>query len=314
MITVNLIHYNRPYMLDLNVNLLRHFLGDSIRIVVADDGSAPEIVKKIKTFAIDDIYAHKRHWNKKGTVRGSFSKTVRKSVHLCKTDLYMFCEDDFIYLKSPIHPLTVGHVPALGSLLPEVPVNTDKECIFSVAEQLLNRSHVGLVKLQAHNRICNRSIRKGGVPEMLGDLQFWACEPRSGLCNSWPYVIRKELADQIQVPKTDAYNVWRRQNYIKSQLMTRLGSQRVMLANPGRVVHVGNGVSVNVTETDSDHARRARSYNLQKTVGRKQSEAAVFAADLGSKFCEGLFYFDLNEVLESGVNNAFQSAYDRVRC
>jgi len=313
MITVNIAHYNRPYFLDLNIKLLRHFLGNTIRIIVADDGSDQEVYNRIKKFDMDDMYYNTKHWYNTSKRSGSFAKTMRKSVKLCKTEYYMFTEDDFIYLKSPIPTKTVQHMPTNGAILPKVPVGTDEGDIFEVAEHTLNTMpDIGMVKLQVHYRVYTRMMRKKNPVIESGGFRFYFARPIGGNCNSWPYIISQELANKIQCDNTKALHIWARQNYIKGQLMHYLHPKNVLIVDPGRVMHVGNGVSVNVTQTSTDKERKSRSQTLQKTLRNKVQSYHQFAVDLSKYFCSGRFYFDVDEVLEAGIDVAFQSAFDRL--
>ena len=311
MITVNICHYNRPYLLELNVLLLRHFLGDSIRIVVADDGSVQEVTAKIRKLPIDDLFINGGHGP------GSFGKTMRKSVQLCKTEHYMFCEDDFIYLHSPIDAVHNVIAPVSGEFVPPViEVGTDASSIFEAADEILaTQPRVGMVKLQVprkvEKRICVKLGEEGRTRQTVKGFTFWEYALGANMCNSWPYIIRQEAASQMQCAKFTEMSVCQRQSFIKRAMPARLAGTTVQVVIPGRVLHVGNGVSVNVTGSNSDRLRRIRSHGLQSSLGRQATTYRQFSDYLAIAHCEGHFSIELDDVLGLGVNEAFGLAFDR---
>ncbi len=313
MITVNICHYNRPYLLELNVLLLRHFLGDSIRIVVADDGSFHEVTAKIRKLPIDDLFINGGHGP------GSFGKTMRKSMQLCKTEHYMFCEDDFIYLHSPIDAEHNVVSPLAGEFVPPgIGVGTDTASVLEAADEILALDpSVGMIKLQTARKISKRIRKKFGIvggreKRVIENFVFWEYPPVSNICNSWPYIIRQEVANAMQCDKYTQMSVWKRQNFIKVQLVSRLAGTKVLAVIPGRVLHVGNGISVNVTGVNTDRVRGIRSTGLQSSLGMKSMRYDKFANQLAIGHCDGHFSIELEDVLGLGVNEAFKLAFSRL--
>lgn len=309
MITVNIAHYDRPYILELNVLLLRHFLGDRVQIVVADDGSYDRVIDKIKTFPVNDIYTNPKH------TKTSFGDTMRGAIDLCKTDLYMFCEDDFIYMQSPIQAELNTESPTYQSF-PDVKPGDDKKDSFGVTEQIFkDMPDVGLVKFQVHYRMMRRMHRKEFPRERINGFDFFVSEVNESLCNSWPYVIRQEVAKRELYFAGSLVNVHDRQGYVKRALKEKFirEKKKVLTFIPGRFLHVGNGISVNVTKSGSDQARKNRSANLQDSLKIGNQKYYKFARYLTEEYCNGRFRIDVDEVLSEGVNKAFSTAFNRIK-
>ncbi len=314
MITVFLPHYNRPYFLDISVKLLRHFLGDTIKIVVADDGSMPAVVKSIRKLPVDSVHVGKHSNN-------SFAETMRKVSLRCDTELYMFCEDDFIFTNSPVPPAVNVFTPTASDLISDVDVDTDQLNAVTVANKILSEDpSIGLIKLQVHERIANRIVGGEGTLINREGLDFYLADPSLSLSNSWPYVIRTELAKKLQPKKMKSMSVFNRQNHIKKHLYKELNAAKLkcLCLIPGRFLHIGNGISVNVTKANTDSTRRH--YNniildiYRPIIGDiSRNKYTDFPEYLAKLYTKKKFYLDLDQVLEKGANFALKSALMRLR-
>ena len=118
MISYVILHFNRLFLLETNVSLIRKYAPSDTQIVIADDGSSPMVVDYIKkNLPIDDIYVNPN--NSFGKSKGSCSKTIRKALSLCKGEHIVFSEDDFFPSPNPVLVNAKG-TPVDGGLMPEI--------------------------------------------------------------------------------------------------------------------------------------------------------------------------------------------------
>ena len=108
MISYTVLHFNRPYLLEINVKLLRKYLP-GIQIIIADDGSSKDVMRKIKKFEIDDLVTT-MHLSGDHKYHGSVSNVLELAIKLCKHPHYIFSEDDFWYIGKS-NPYSIKEVP-----------------------------------------------------------------------------------------------------------------------------------------------------------------------------------------------------------
>jgi len=92
MIDYVILHYNRPYLLELHVDLLRHYFDGDVRIVVLDNGSNKNVLKGIKKLSIDEVYSSQELPNDSVCCLVNHLKTKGVLVN----DYMVYSEDDFI--------------------------------------------------------------------------------------------------------------------------------------------------------------------------------------------------------------------------
>ena len=236
---------------------------------------------------------------------------------LCDTNLYMFCEDDFIFTNSPVPPGENVFVPTAEKLISDVTFGTDQINSLTVADKILSEDPViGLIKLQVHKKIANRlktqTDREG--------LSFFISDPDLSLSNSWPYVIRTEIAKGLQPAKGTKLSVFDRQNYIKKKMSNKLSALGVkcLCLIPGRFLHIGNGISVNVTKAGTDSTRRHYSnmiLDIYKPIlgNISRNKYTDFPEYLANQYVRKKFSLDLDLVLEKGANFALKSALVKIK-
>jgi len=97
MITYFILHRNRPYFLEANVNAIRKYFPEDTYIVVLDDGSYDFIRDKIVELPIDDFVGIDQ-WNEKSCCR-LLHRAINSKIN---SEFVMFSEDDFLFCPSMI--------------------------------------------------------------------------------------------------------------------------------------------------------------------------------------------------------------------
>lgn len=93
MISHVILHYNRPWLLKTHISLIKKYAPSVSQIVIADDGSTPEVLEYIKSIGADSVYwqsKHKHEWND-----SSASNTMKSALSRCTEKYISFSEDDF---------------------------------------------------------------------------------------------------------------------------------------------------------------------------------------------------------------------------
>ena len=100
MVTYLILHYNRPYFLDLLVQTIRKYFHPDPRIVVLDDGSDPMVRESLDWLQVDEII-----WNDLGHREDSCCHVIKKAYDSLKSDnsdYIVWSEDDFLLLSNPV--------------------------------------------------------------------------------------------------------------------------------------------------------------------------------------------------------------------
>ena len=142
MISYLITHFNRPYFLDIHIQLIRKYAPSDTQIIIADDGSEPNVVSAIKKMDIDDIFVQPNNLN--FWKKGSYSNTLKSSIKLCRGDVILTAEDDFFYSPLPImcdNPEREGFVKGV---IPEMYFPEPAFSVFDESVSLLDRKSTRL--------------------------------------------------------------------------------------------------------------------------------------------------------------------------
>jgi glycosyltransferase involved in cell wall biosynthesis len=202
MISYLLLHYNRPYLLDINIRLLRKYLPPGSQIVVADDGSHPDAVKRIGKFEIDDLFVQKE--NKNQWVEGTCSNTIAAGRKLLKNKFVVFSEDDFFFCPNPVDDRGF----AQWEIMPAVSYKTDAPCtFFEEAQKLLSEKKAKNVQM-ARDDYGWRAVPVNG--EFTTDNYKWKfidhIKKNRFYYSNWPSMMR--TASYREIPMAANKAIW----------------------------------------------------------------------------------------------------------
>lgn len=313
MISYVILHFNRLFLLEANVLLIRKYSPSDTQIVVADDGSDASVVDYIKNkLPIDDIYINKK--NKFGQSKGSCSDTIRNAFALCKGEYIIFSEDDFFPSPNPVSINAKG-TPVDGGLMPEIYFPKELEYDFFAASKkiLSDRNDVHVIQM-ARDIDFNPRLVFGESIKGYGDKWKYLSHKKTTKyyhCN-WPFMIRSSEMKQIRLPKKlPVPGV----EGVLLQLMNKAwGKKRDWAVCPVRpyYIHVARGFS---SQRKITGTRLTRCRNMQNILFDSVStnDSKKLNVSLSKLYVEGKFKVDFDELINDGLNEAFMSASRNIR-
>ena len=307
MISYLILHYNRPYLLDINIKLIRKYFSD-IQIVVADDGSDPEVINMISKFAIDDLYVQKRNQNT--WKEGSCSTTIKKSRKLCKHDFIVFSEDDFFYCAQPVsepYDTKENNIMPLIFFPDKVNINIIDEGI-NLLTNYSNIKNVQLAKDPMRLPVAEKINSKNAEWFFVNHKIKKACY----YCN-WPSLLRRN--DYYSVPIDSGRAIWNFEAVFSKAVDHSFGKGNWAVVPPKRYyVHVGMPFSkrLNTFIYSEKRAKFGRKVQLQAFNKIVNQDIEGFNKFLIQSYLSNKFYIDFDEMLSVGLNEAFLLAFERL--
>lgn len=305
MISYLILHYNRPYLLDINIKLLRKFSKVPLQIIVADDGSSPEVVRAIKNLPIDGIYSNTSHFRVKG--RGSCSYTIRESLRLCKRDYFVFAEDDFLFNPKIGECIYGKGDTSGGGIFPGM--HFDKEIttdFFGEAVKALSQS--GIKQVQLCRNIKQEQL---GDSFVTGDFSWRYVDfsrTKAYYTSNWPNLVRMEDQCLDTVPAgLDIAGVEDRNCKL---MISRHGKSNWACCPASPVFqHVGLGVSLQPNRSEG-RLNTFRSMQ-QGLFGRvKMDSVEEFNSFLTRKYVDGYLSIDIDAIISNGLNEYFVDMFN----
>ena len=313
MISYLFLHYNRPYFLELNIKLLRKYIKDTpFEIIVADDGSDKEVINRIKKeMCPDKLFVQKNNFNTTG--KGSCSNTILGGRALCKGDYLVFAEDDFLFFPSEITDMTFHKNE---ELMPRCYYNKDLDSsdIFSSSINILNSNRD--IKNVQLARDSKRVPTKD--PFLSKDGKKWEFvnhKEKGGAyyCN-WVNMSRMEDAKRIVIPKDRS--IWSLESYLSCEWDRIFGKGDWSVCPERRYfLHIGTAFSKRKDSFSKSAKRIVSSQKLQANAFNeiKTKTLEGFCDLILESWKTRKFYIDFEELINSGLNESFTSAFDRIK-
>lgn len=309
MLSYIILHYNRPYFLDLHIKLIRTYLPD-IHIIVADDGSYPDVVKSIERMDIDCLHTNPD----KSKYRAS--DTIMCARKLIKYDFCGFSEDDFLFCPGSININAKGF-PDDSDVMPLLffPKKTSVS-LFKDAVQLLKTfpevKHIQL----ARDSVYNKRTKLLKTPISVGNTDWFFVDhkhcPVYYYCN-WPYIMR--TSDIINIPLTPHHDIVQIEKQQERQFNNVFGKTKnwAVCPKPPMYMHVGRGVSIRAGVKKKNIRSIINFRTQQKGVGKIiDKEPINFSNKLAKWYAEGKFEICFDELFEFGLNDSFLRALNKL--
>lgn len=300
-----ILHFNRPYLLEINIKLLRKYAPD-MQIVVADDGSHPDVIKKISKLPIDNLYvqtANNNTWSK-----GTCSTTIKKARKLCSKDYFMFSEDDFLFCGHPLEQYDATE----ETLMPPVIFPSVNEPIFEKSIALLNKfPNIKNVQLSKDNRRVpthNNFVFEGTDWEYVDHATKTSC-----YYSNWPSMLRKQEYFNIGIAGGSA--IWSFEGIFSKSVTSAFGAGDWAVAPPKRYyVHVGMPFSKRLNHFVHSKKRSAYGCKIQLKMFKKVINDNIqdFNQTLLKSYLKGRFFIDFDEMMSDGLDASFVSAFERL--
>jgi hypothetical protein len=311
MISYMILHYNRPYLLDINIKIVRKYAPAGTQIVVADDGSCPEVLEVIKKYDIDDLFIQEKK-NQNQWVEGTCSNTIASARKLLKHKFFVFSEDDFFFCPNPVNDKGFGE----WEIMPKQSYKTENPCtIFQEAVQILSDKKAVNVSLSRD------SLGWRPVPTRndftIGN-NTWKYldhvkKNRFYYCN-WPSMMRVKDYQSVPIPPNKA--IWSFEGILTSNMDKKFGkSDWTIVPEHRRYIHVGMPFSKRKNSFTNSAAKRARVVkDLQNLLFEKISvnDIESFNKIILELWQKGKFFIDFDELMETDLQNAFYKAFERV--
>lgn len=316
MISYVILHKNRPYLLDINIKLLRKYYPN-IQIIIADDGSRPDVVKKISKFQIDDIHVNSRNVNLSTT--GSCSNTIQSCIRFCKHDYYMFSEDDYWFAYSPVSLQDDDRDLMFPKFkyLKQADLNILQESI-KLLQKNENIKHVQLA-------INNTQVPVDGninVKRLTWSYRSKTTQKKSKLVpvtyyySNCPSMMRLSDIKRVLFPKNTS--IWRLENRMNESIDKAFGNYNWAAVPDNRYyLHAGypfsqRPLSREGSRTSSRRLSVANSIQSKFLKDTPSSSLNDFSNFMVESYLMNKFFIDFDELISSGTEAAFTSAFNRL--
>jgi glycosyltransferase involved in cell wall biosynthesis len=144
-LSVVVLHYNRPWCLEICVSSLRQAFNHwqiNHEIIVADDGSDPDLFPLLDRFPFDRIYIQqKRFYDDR---HSSVYNTIQAAIELAKYPFLLFLEDDFWLIPQGFRDRDKNHI---NGLLSQPCFNVDANPFSGAIELLMQLCDAHFVEL-----------------------------------------------------------------------------------------------------------------------------------------------------------------------
>jgi hypothetical protein len=306
MISHVILHYNRPWLLKTHIELIKKYSPSVSQIIVADDGSDPEVISYIKNIGIDDIFVqqnHKFEWKKSSasnTLRGAFSK--------CKNKYVSFSEDDFFLWPCGIDDRSFynnGEYP--DSLLMDGP-DALEDCLF------LFSSQNAVIVQPSRDKEGWKGVPLTGKSRA-NKLQWCQMDHKMKskfYYSNWPWVMRLSTLKSIEIPK-DA-GMWTVESSFYRGFDKKFGLGNWNWCAQNRLfVHVGLPFSkkdMRYTEkTQKSAIRNEQSKAFAKSIGFEEGYSSIdnFNNMFLSKWIENKKEISIKDLASIGLRKTFEN-------
>lgn len=310
MISYLITHFNRPYFLDIHIQLIRRYAPRDTQIVIADDGSDSSVVEAIKQLQIDDIYVQPHNLNL--WKKGSYSNTLKSAIKLCRGDIVLTAEDDFFYSPTPIlcdNPEREGFVKGV---IPEMYFPEAKFSVFDESIELLKR-YKDIYSVQISRDHLRVPITSQEVST--SNIKWYRIDPdkKGRYYCLWPILYRREDFLRLNIP--DDMSVWVYDKYINAEGRKVFGNSACGVVPANRFyVHVGYAFSQRKNDFMLVQPRQDAGMKLQQQFSNKifSNNLEDFNKYVVNSYCKGVFKIDFSEMLNDGLVKAFSNAFARI--
>jgi hypothetical protein len=302
-----ILHYNRPYLLDINIKILRRYYPN-LHIVVTDDGSHYDVVKKMKEMLVNDIFIQKS--NKNTWKEGTCSNTIKSGLQLCKHEYMIFSEDDFFFV-----PYGVENYDALkNQIVPNIKYPKEKTIdIFLEAQNLLSKctsvKNVALAKDK-------KRFRSSSLIDIEGKIK-WEYRDHSAkkICyySNWPSMTKTDNFRRVKIEK--GQSIWTFEGKFSEEFNKVYGKGDWIAMPENRFyVHVGMPFSQRLNSFKFSEKRSRFGEKIQENIFNKIVTNGLedFNKFLLKSWLKGRFFIDFDEAMETDLNQAFVSGFLRL--
>lgn len=308
MISYLILHYNRPYLLENSVKLVRKYAPPETQIVVADDGSDSRVIERIKKLPIDNLFVQTK--NKNTWTEGTCSNTIKEGRKLCNNKFFLFSEDDFFLCPTGVEE----YDPVDPNIMPRY--HFDQNPSYNIIKEATDL-------LRQNKDVKGVSLARDGrrVPvrgELLTENVKWNYinhdEKKSAYYCNWPFIMRTSDHKSVEVKSGNA--IWSFEGIFSKQMDKKFGSgDWIACPEKRHYIHVGFPFSKRLNNFLHTTKRIKALTSIQNNVFNKviASDLEAFNKWLLEEWIEGRFFIDFDEMIESGLNESFTAAFERLR-
>lgn len=307
MISHVVLHYNRPWLLETHINLIRMFFPSVTELIIADDGSDPEVVSYIKKLPVDKIYVNKNHfceWEK-----GSCSDTIRYSFSLASKKFLSFSEDDFFPCPGGVDDSSFYE----NGSFPESPIVGGVDVMREACDLLFNNKCT--IVQMARDSSGWKRVPVTGKSFFTNSISWdQICHKRKRnfyYCN-WPWIMRKKDISDIHIPQKTS--MWLLEYFLSKEFNKKFGlSNWSYCPDVRRFIHVGLPFSKKnlyfSNETSKANIRNIQSLNFanlfidnNKIIDINHLNSFIMEKWISKKLC-----ISVECLMKHGVKNAFHN-------
>lgn len=308
-----ILHFERPYLLDINIRIVNHFLPKGSEIIVADDGSRTKVVNQFDKLPISHLYVSSQNKNELGS--GTCSNTINNARKFIKKEYFIFSEDDFIFVPNPVTDINTKGLlidEEEGKIIPKTSYKTDFN-FFEEAISILN-SNKNIKNIQ----MARDSIRVPTIGSLKTDNVEWVYVNRDVkkefyYCN-WPNLWYSKDFESLHFP--DSLPIWKLEGYLSKRvegMFDKHGNWAVCPKNRF-YLHLGFPFSKRPKGSKGIEKREKDLERIQTKVYSKIVDSKIndFNSFLTSQWIKGNFKIELEEVLNNNLNYAYWNALKRI--
>lgn len=305
MISHIVLHYNRPWLLDVHVKLIRMFFPSVTELIVADDGSDPEVVSYVKKLPIDKVYINKNHlceWKK-----GSCSDTIRNSFSMASKKFLSFSEDDFFPCPNGVDDNSFYE----KGNFPESPILGNEDIMREACDLLFNNKCI--IVQMARDSCGWKPVPVTGKKFVTNSISWdQMCHKNKKkfyYCN-WPWIARKKDVTSIKIPERTS--MWVLESFLCREFNNKFGlSNWSYCPNIRRFVHVGLPFSKKnldfADKTIKANIRNEQSLNFANLSieNNKFSDIKQFNDFIMKKWIDKKLCISIDCLTKNGIRYAF---------
>jgi hypothetical protein len=303
-----ILHFNRPFLLEANIHLVRKYAPAGTQIIIADDGSDPDVIRSVKKMDIDDIFVQKK--NKNTTTVGTCSDTIKSGRKLCKNEYFLFSEDDFFLSGGPIES---WRYLKNEEVMPRVSFIDAEYNIFEKSMAVLAKNpkikNIQLGRDPLRVPVAREFEEEGLTWHYVDHAAKGGCY----YCN-WPNLSRLEDHERYKIPEGLA--IWSLEGKMANGFADIFGRNNWAVVPTRRYYwHVGTAFSKRLNSFSKSKKRQISMHQVQKTAfgGSVAEDLESFNKMILKAWKDGAFRIDLKELVDEGLAPAFQSAFERLR-
>lgn len=309
MIAYFILHYNRPYLLDLNIQLVREYFPKDTFIVLVDDGSPKPVIDSVRTKA-DLVFRGRNHTTRSccTVLNSAVSWMKKQSLNI---DYVAFSEDDFLFWPAPII-VPPEQSKGEGLLDPSIDISLPKliregNPIETAKDLLQNHDDIHFVQMSRPVKENVHYLNDEVVPGW--KILDHGITPKY-YYNNWPFMMRSSEFFEIEIPVIGSIATLESSNC--KWFNRRFGEIANYIAVPERPYYFHVGYPFSLQPANERNIRRIKAFQDLQKITESDLEPPELNQMLCSAYLKGNLRFSIADIKEKGLQKVFQEEVRKI--